>query len=151
MPSRCRAIASSLPNPYLSSSFSQPRSPQPSPPSQPTPSNCPQPPPLPTLSRSLLFLSSFPISPCRVRCPTPLFAPASSGEQQPGATQQRPSSVPLRHHCCPHSSFSPSSTQVVEVIDLKTDETQHDHIIELDLVYHSLNSSMFGFVAVRYK
>ncbi|QHO45632.1 uncharacterized protein DS421_6g180650 [Arachis hypogaea] len=153
MQSHCRAIASSLPNPYLSSSFSQPRSPQPSPPSQPTPSNRPQPPPATTVAHplSLLFLSSFSISPCRVRCPTPLFAPASSGEQHPGATQQRLSSVPLRHYHYPHSSFSPSSTQVVEVTELKIDETQRDHIVELDLVYHSLNSSTLGVVAVKYK
>nr|XP_025676880.1 probable leucine-rich repeat receptor-like protein kinase At1g35710 [Arachis hypogaea] len=40
----------------------------------------------------------------------PLFAPTSSGEQHPGAIQQRLSSVLLRHHHCPRSSFSPSST-----------------------------------------
>ncbi|KAL4373325.1 hypothetical protein AHAS_Ahas05G0070500 [Arachis hypogaea] len=42
----------------------------------------------------------------------PPFAPASSGEQHPGATQQWLSSVPLRHHHYPRSSFSLSSTQV---------------------------------------
>ncbi|KAL4331054.1 hypothetical protein AHAS_Ahas13G0461700 [Arachis hypogaea] len=49
---------------------------------------------------------------CRVCCPTPLFALASSGKQHPGAIQQRLNSVLLQYHHCPRSSFSPSSTQV---------------------------------------
>ncbi|XLS87613.1 hypothetical protein HN51_037779 [Arachis hypogaea] len=81
---------------------------------------------------------------CRVCCPTPLFALASSGKQHPGAIQQRLNSVLLQYHHCPRSSFSPSSTQVVEVTELKIDETQRDHIVELDLVYHSLNSRLKG-------
>ncbi|QHO52047.1 uncharacterized protein DS421_2g36230 [Arachis hypogaea] len=40
--------------------------------------------------------------------------------------------------------------EVMGVNELETDETELGHIVELDLVYHSLNSSMLGVVVVRY-
>ncbi|QHN87614.1 uncharacterized protein DS421_16g556640 [Arachis hypogaea] len=52
------------------------------------------------------------------------------------------------------SSIVAAFQKVVEVTDmteLETDETGLSHIVELDLVYHALNSSMLGVVAVRYK
>ncbi|XLT14428.1 hypothetical protein HN51_060118 [Arachis hypogaea] len=41
--------------------------------------------------------------------------------------------------------------EVTGVTELETDETELNHIVELDLVFHSLNSSMLGVVVVRYK
>ncbi|XLR41951.1 hypothetical protein S83_026611 [Arachis hypogaea] len=41
--------------------------------------------------------------------------------------------------------------KVMDVTELETDETEHSHTVELDLVYHSLNSSMLGVVAIRYR
>ncbi|XLR70006.1 hypothetical protein HN51_017142 [Arachis hypogaea] len=41
--------------------------------------------------------------------------------------------------------------EVTDVTELETNETELSHIVELDLVYHSMNSNMLGVVAVRYK
>ncbi|QHN97042.1 uncharacterized protein DS421_18g624050 [Arachis hypogaea] len=41
--------------------------------------------------------------------------------------------------------------EVTDVTELETDETELSHIVELDLVYHSLNLSILGVVSVGYK
>ncbi|QHN78846.1 Squalene monooxygenase [Arachis hypogaea] len=52
----------------------------------------------------------------------------------------------LRRSLC-----NPKVVDVTDVTELETDKTKLSHIVELDLVYHSLSSSMLGVVAVRYK
>nr|XP_029151665.1 uncharacterized protein LOC114925991 [Arachis hypogaea] len=103
------SIASSLTNPCLSSSFSQPRSPQPSPPSQPTTVAHPL---------SLLFLSSFlhfslpcslphaPVRVCQLWRATPRCNPA--------AAKFCAAATPSLSR----SSFSPSSTQAMQLSDV---------------------------------
>ncbi|XLS67209.1 hypothetical protein HN51_018232 [Arachis hypogaea] len=41
--------------------------------------------------------------------------------------------------------------EVTDLTELETNETELSHTVELNLVYHSMNSSMLGVVAVRYK
>ncbi|RYR42108.1 hypothetical protein Ahy_A08g038562 [Arachis hypogaea] len=48
----------------------------------------------------------------------------------------------LRRSLC-----NPKVVDVTDVTELKTDKTKLSHIVELDLVYHSLSSNMLGVVA----